>query len=154
MSTPKSLLSYTDCLDYFDTCLRYTEGCRIPVSDIKDAFNLRMRLNNCRKLHREANAKMYPESNIMHGRSQYDAIVVRIRAIGDDDKLFVVLERVDIARRAVEGVGDYVEDEGYLPIEQVQPLQLAAPTSMEDLEVSEAEIISEIPPALTIRRRI
>lgn len=138
MSTPTSLLSYQDCLDYFDTALRYTEGCRIPVADINDAFNLRMRLNNCRKLHREANAQMYPEHNIMHGRSQYDAIVVKIKRQGVDDTLYVVLERIDISRRKVEGVGDYVEDEGMIPIEQAKPLQIE---HQRDDELNEASVV-------------
>lgn len=124
MSTPKSLLSYTDCLDYFDTALRFTEGCRIPVSDVGDAYNLRMRLNNCRKLHREENARVYPEHNIMHGKSPYDCIVVRIRAFGPDDTMYVVLERIDITRREVQGLGAPLEDEGYVPIEQAKPLQI------------------------------
>lgn len=128
MSTPKSLLSYTDCLDYFDTALRYTEGCRIPVADIGDANNLRMRLNNCRKLHREENARVYPEANIMHGKSPYDAIVVRIRSFGEDEKLYVVLERIDISRREVEGLGEALdEDQGFLPLEPEVPLQIEGP---------------------------
>lgn len=138
MSTPKSLLSYTDCLDYFDTALRFTEGCRIPVTDIGDANNLRMRLNNCRKLHREENARVYPEHNIMHGKSPYDAIVVRIRPFGDDDKLYVVLDRIDISRRQVEGLGEALdEDEGNEPIEQTAPLQIEGPKD-DELEETQA----------------
>ncbi len=150
MSVPKSLLSYQDCLDYFDTALQYTEGCKVAVADINDATNLRLRLNNCRKLHREANAKMYPESDIMHGRSQYDKLMIKIKAFGDDDKLYVVLERTDISRRAVEGVGDYVEDEGLVPIEHSAPLQLSPPRSDELEVIEEAEIIE--PPKAGLRR--
>lgn len=139
MSMPKSLLSYSDCIDYFDTALRHTLGARVPVEDLDTAYNLRMRLNNCRKLHREANAKMYPEHNIMHGRSQYDAIVVKIRSIGPDEKLYVVLERIDITRREVEGVGEYVEDEGMIPIEQAPQLALAPPRD-DELEVEDDQV--------------
>lgn len=135
MSMPKSLLSYSDCIDYFDTALSHTEGARIPVADIDDATNLRMRLNNCRKLHREANAKMFPEHHIMHGRSQYDKLMVKIkRFINEDDKLFVVLERIDITRRSVEGLGAYVEDEGMVPIEQEPQRLLAAPERSDELD--------------------
>ena len=148
MSMPKSLLSYSDCIDYFDTALAHTEGARIPVEDINDATNLRLRLNNCRKLHREANAKMYPEHHIMHGRSQYDKLVVKIKAFGEEDKLFVVLERTDISRRNVEGIGAYIEDEGMVPIEQEKPLMLSAPTEseMENLEVIEDDKVEVLAP--------
>lgn len=139
MSVPKSLLSYSDCLDYFDTALRYTEGCRIPVADIGDANNLRMRLNNCRKLHREENARVYPEHNIMHGKSPYDAIVVRIRP-DNEDKLYVVLDRIDISRREVEGLGEALDDDqGYLPIESSEPLQIEGPKD-DELEETQAPV--------------
>lgn len=137
MSLPKSLLSYRDCIDYFDTALRYSEGARVKVKDPDEGFNLRMRLNNCRKLDREANARIYPETHRMHGCSAYDAIVIKVQRSGDD--FFVMLERTDISRRAVEGVGQHIEvleNDELVPLPAPQKA-LPAPAEMEELEVVE-----------------
>lgn len=140
MSVQKSLLSYSDCVDYFDTALRFTEGCRIPVPNANFANNLRMRLNVCRKLDRENNQILYPEGHPMHGRSQYDKTVCRIKE--ENGKVYVVLERIDISRLPVEGIGQELEE---LPAPPPQ-LQITGPKvepEFEELEVVEAEVVEE-----------
>lgn len=137
MSIQKSLLSYSDCVDYFDTALRFTEGCRIPVPDHDFATNLRMRLNNCRKLDRENNQALYPEGHMMHGRSQYDKIVCKIRE--ESGKVYVVLERTDILRLQVEPLGREIgELEAPAPMKAL-PAPQAEPSEIEELEVIEDE---------------
>lgn len=138
MSVPKSLLSYRDCLDYFDTALQYSEGARVKVKDANDGFNLRMRLNNCRKLDREANIRLYPPNHRMHGCSAYDPIMVKVQRLGDE--FFVVLERTDIQRKPVEGIGEYMEVLEYDEVVPLPPPQLAiAPPKDDELEVEEGE---------------
>ena len=136
MGVSKSLLAYTDCIDYFDTALRFSEGCRIPVPDRDFATRLRMRLNYCRTLDRENNMWLYPEGHMMHGRSQYDKITNTISEA--DGKVYLMLERNDLQRMPIEPLGQ----ELLLPAPE-PVLQLAAPEpergEMEDLEVTDVE---------------
>lgn len=132
MGVSKSLLAYTDCIDYFDTALRFSEGCRIPVPDRNFAIRLRMRLNYCRSLDRDNNALLYPEGHKMHGHSQYDKITNIINE-EPDGKVYLILERNDLQRLNVEPLGQEI-----LQLEEAAP-QLALPSpspmEMEDLEV-------------------
>lgn len=133
MGVSKSLLAYTDCIDYFDTALRFSEGCRIPVPDRDFAIRLRMRLNYCRSLDRENNMRLYPEGHMMHGRSQYDKITNTISEV--EGKVYLMLERNDLQRMPIEPLGQELQ-----VLEPAEPqLQLAAPApnEMEDLEVAD-----------------
>lgn len=143
MSVSTSLLSFTDCIDYFDQALRFSEGCRIPVPDRKYGVNLRMRLNYCRSLDRENNATLYAPGHMMHGRSQYDKITCTIEEEGD--KTFVYLKRNDLVRLEVEGLGHEVEQ--MVPLAEPEPQrQLPAPQAMDELELTEPELV-EVPKA-------
>lgn len=130
MSVPKSLLAYTDCIDYFDTALRFSEGCRIPLPDYEFGIRLRMRLNYCRKLDRDNNAKLYAEGHKMHGTSQYDKITCVLEQF--EAIWYLMLKRNDLMRMPIEGLGQELDPLLKAPTPQ---LQIAAPSEMEELEV-------------------
>ncbi len=138
MSVPKSLLSYTDCIDYFDTALRFSEGCRIPVPDEGFAIRLRMRLNYCRKLDRENNARVYPEGHPMYGVSQYDKITCTYTK--DEGKWYLILGRNDLQRMPIEPLGIEVGQPALEALPEPHALAIEHhPQEMEDLEVVEVE---------------
>jgi hypothetical protein len=79
MSFPTSTIAYTDCYEAFDRALDHPRGIKVPTRTSADAERLRMRMHQARKLAREANTKIYPDpEHPLHGRSPYDALVVRI----------------------------------------------------------------------------
>jgi hypothetical protein len=138
MSLPKTLLAYSDCISYFDSALQYSVGVRLPVSDLGAAYNLRMRLNNARKLDRENNARMYPPGHPMHGVSQYDKITARIKS--EEGQHYLYLERNDVESITPEGLGEplAVEEDEVDGLEYTPIKSLPAPSP--DLALDELEV--------------
>jgi hypothetical protein len=79
MNWSKSPLAFQDCLDIFDRALREPNGIRVRYESRAEAFQMRSRLNYCRKTDRAANAKTYPDpDHPMHGHSPYDVLTIQI----------------------------------------------------------------------------
>lgn len=92
MSLPTSHLAYTDCFEALDAALEDSHGVRIPVDDLDRATHLRMRLHMARKVDRERNVELYSDpSHPLHGRSQYDRLVCRIKQ--DGNRLYLYIEQ-------------------------------------------------------------
>lgn len=104
MTLPNSLMAYQDCIELFDSAIEDATGVRLKVNDYDHAIHQRSRLHYCRKLHREENARIYDESNVMFGKSPYDAIVVRIKKVDED--FYLYLERNDKVRGEIESLSE------------------------------------------------
>ncbi|MFA6159428.1 MAG: hypothetical protein WC763_07420 [Candidatus Paceibacterota bacterium] len=100
MSVSNSILAYQDCLEILDRASEDELGARIKVDNMDAAIHLRSRIHYARKLHRQENAKTYEASHVMHGKSHYDALVVRIKS--DGSAIYVYLERTDKVAGEIE----------------------------------------------------
>ncbi len=99
MSISTSRASYVDCYEYYDQALEQERGIRIQVQSYDYACHLRQRLHMARKIRRQDNEEIYPDpSHPMFGASPYDIIVVKIKT-EDDNKVFVILEKIMMLTR-------------------------------------------------------
>ena len=121
MGMNSSLLSYEDCVALFDQALADARGIRVPCDDLGAARKLISRLHYCRTLVRKENREVYPDlDHPMHGKSEYDRIVVRLCEI--EDKIFLYLERINIPLLVenlseIEDTIKYIEAKPVLAIE-------------------------------------
>lgn len=95
MALSNSLLSYTDCLDFFERIVDDPKGGRAFFGDYDKAYYFRMRCNQFRKLHRLENAKIHAEGTKLHGHSEYDPFCLRLK-IDTDERWWVYAERMTI----------------------------------------------------------
>lgn len=79
MPVSSSLLSYSDCLTFFEQAMSGSKGARVRIGAENQATFFRMRCNQARALHRVDNAKMYEEGHKLHGRSEFDPLQFSIR---------------------------------------------------------------------------
>lgn len=102
MTVSTSLLAYTDCIAFMESALEDDLGARQEVTDADAAVQLRTRIHYARKLHRDENAKSYEPGHMMHGRSEFDKLICRIKHEGE--KTYVYLEKIDKPQGKVEGL--------------------------------------------------
>jgi hypothetical protein len=108
MTVSTSILAYQDCIDLMDQAIADEVGARLEVPDYDAAVNFRTRIHYARKLHRDENAKTYEAGHKMHGRSEYDVLVCRLKVLGG--KTYVYLERTDKIIGEVEVLSQVAEE--------------------------------------------
>lgn len=129
MSLPTSILSYGDCFKVMDAALEDDIGCRVKIEDYGAARFFRMRMNYARRLDRAKNAEIYEEGHRMHGCSQYDSLVFRVRLdqVGGEEFYWVYAEKQDIVLGEIqplsEGIGSSAEAEMPEPDEVAEPAE-------------------------------
>lgn len=92
MTVNSSLLAYEDCFAVMDATLADDLGLKMTMADERSAIHFRLRCHYARKLDREKNLRIYPKEDLRHGLSQYDKIVIKLRAV--DGKAILLFERV------------------------------------------------------------
>lgn len=95
MTLSNSLLSFTDCLDFFESVVDDPKGGRVFIGTYENAHYFRMRCNQARKLHRLENAKVHEPGTKMHGHSEYDPLCLRLK-MDTDNNWYVYAERMHI----------------------------------------------------------
>jgi hypothetical protein len=78
MPPATSLASHQPYLDTWQRALDSERGILVRVEDQKAAIDYRGRLYHARQAERNHNLKAYPSDNVMHGRSYYDALIVKL----------------------------------------------------------------------------
>jgi hypothetical protein len=73
-----SIFSYQDIRELFDRALMSERGLRVRLKTKGAANNLRQRMSYYRQLDRRENKKVYTENDPMHGRSQYDILILKL----------------------------------------------------------------------------
>lgn len=138
MTVSTSLLAYQDCIAYMDKGIADPKGIRFKVESIEEATYQRTRIHYARKLHRDENAKTYEPGHKMHGRSEYDALVCRIKNVDGD--IYIYLERTDFEPTDAESLSD-IPQIAHEPVRMI-----AAPVRV---EVPVQDIVESI-----VRRRV
>ena len=85
MTLPLSLAAYEDCTDYMQRAIDAEKGIRVKVPDHGSAMRLRSRLHMARSLDRKNNRDLLPEDDPLYGKSEFDPLVVRFEAEGDEE---------------------------------------------------------------------
>jgi hypothetical protein len=76
-----SRLAYDDVFECYDRALKDEFGIRIKFESHGDIMHFRSRLNVARSIDRKDNREIYPRDHPMHGVSQYDRIICRVREV-------------------------------------------------------------------------
>ena len=142
MSLPTSLLSYKDCADTFEKTLLSPQGIRVRMPSFEKANFFRMRCHYFRTLDRRNNARIYESDHAMHGCSQFDPVVLKIRLI--DSQFWLYFERQEQLEFAFEEITEKAEYIDYKP-----PLQITI--QRQDGSTVEGELI---PPGQKLLRRV
>jgi len=90
MPSANNLGAHKPYLDIWDRAAASPKGIRIAVSNPTD---FRARLYHARAADRKNNAKVYPEGNVMHGRSYFDDYTVKI---GPGDAVRIIPNALEI----------------------------------------------------------
>jgi len=83
--------------------LEAPDGVRVGFADEDEATFYRMRMNQARQLDRRFNKTRFQHDHPMHGRSEYDALMFRIRRI--EGMCWVYAER-----KAQRGIVEEIKD--------------------------------------------
>lgn len=120
MSLPQTRLAYTTEYEAFDKALADEKGIRIKVDDRPSAETLRSRLHFARQLDRRDNTQLYDEDDVMHGRSPYDILIVRIRE--DTEKCWwVYIKKASMEHLEVESLSEVENDTAKVPSYNIEP---------------------------------
>ncbi len=84
MTVSTSKLAYDDCYQMLDRALETPNGIRVPLKSSQEAVHYRTRLHMARKLDRIENIGIYPPDDPMHGRSEYDKLITKIKHNGSN----------------------------------------------------------------------
>lgn len=95
MPLSQSILAYIDCTDVLDRALESKYGIRVTLPNMTAAMHFRDRVHQARVLHRRENAKIYEPGHMMHGRSEYDVLRVRLRTGGHNGTVYMNLEKIE-----------------------------------------------------------
>lgn len=123
MSLPTSTLAYSQCYDVLDKALEDSLGVRMKMTSLPSAQHFRMRCHQARKLDRDKNAEIYPETDHpLHGRSAYDVLIIRDPKVATDGQVYLVIERSDIAidGSSVEALSE-AEPVEFREVERLEP---------------------------------
>ena len=107
MVISQSRFSYGDCYSLMDKALADAKGIKIRFASYEDALHFRMRLHTSRKIDRQDNTRTYSEEHVMHGKSAYDPLIMRIKTL-TDGTAWLRMEKVDAREFTVESLADEV----------------------------------------------
>ncbi len=93
MPPSTSRLSFIDCYTVLDQALASKLGLRLTFEDPGSARSFQLRLNTARRLNREDNAETYDATHPLHNASEYDTLLIRLKANGEGS--VVIVEKVD-----------------------------------------------------------
>lgn len=100
--------SYLDCFEVFERALEDKNGVRVKMPGIDAANFFRMRMNTARSLARKKNKQVYDPGHHMHGASEYDRLVVRIKEASSG--VYVYVEPNEIDASLIESLSEVTEE--------------------------------------------
>jgi hypothetical protein len=102
MTMSNSRLSYEDCYDLMTQALNTPLGSRAWIGSREAAYTYRLKLNKARALDRKLNAEAFPQGHKMHGGSEFDELMFKIRQ-DENGEFWVYLEKA-LAPTHVEAI--------------------------------------------------
>lgn len=137
MVTSTSRLAFSDCYELMERAITDAKGIKVKFARDEDAWHFRVRLHTARRIDRTDNMSLFPEGHMMHGKSPYDELVMRIRPNGDGG-YWLRLERISIDNLEIESISD-------------ETPQLAVVKSQEKQEEKNVTVIIQ---PIRIKRRV
>jgi hypothetical protein len=139
MVTSTSRLAFSDCYELMEKAISDPKGIQIKFARDEDAWHFRVRLHTARRIDRTDNLKLFEEGHMMHGKSPYDALVMRIRENKNGDGgYWLRLERISIEHLEIESLAE-------------ETPQLAVLTSQERQEEKNVTVVIQ---PIRMKRRV
>lgn len=107
MVTSTSRLAFSDCYELMEKAITDPKGIKIKFARDEDAWHFRVRLHTARRIDRTDNLSLFPEGHMMHGKSPYDGLVMRIRENGEGG-YWLRLERISIDGLQIESLAEEI----------------------------------------------
>lgn len=101
MALTNTIGAYPDCHEFFEAIVEDPQGGRIWKGTEKAAEKFRHRCHQFRRLHRRQNERIYPAGDKMHGQSEYDTLVLRLKE-DTNGEWWVYAEHALNAPRSIE----------------------------------------------------
>jgi hypothetical protein len=137
MVTSTSRLAFSDCYELMEKAINDPKGIKVKFARDEDAWHFRVRLHTARRIDRMDNIQLFPEGHMMHGKSPYDQLVMRIKENGEGG-FWLRLERISIDHLEIESLAD-------------ETPQLAVVTTQEKQEEKNVTVIIQ---PIRMKRRI
>lgn len=137
MVTSSSRLAFSDCYELMEKAISDPKGIKIKFARDEDAWHFRVRLHTARRIDRTDNMKLFPEDHMMHGKSPYDTLVMRIKPNGDGG-YWLRLERISIDHLEIESLAEEIP-------------QLAIVTTQEKQEQKNVTVVIQ---PIRLKRRV
>jgi hypothetical protein len=139
MVTSTSRLAFSDCYELMEKAINDPKGIQVKFARNEDAWHFRVRLHTARRIDRTDNMSLFPEGHMMHGKSPYDSLVMRIRENkGNGGGHWLRLERISIDNLEIESLAD-------------ETPQLAVVTSQEKQEQKNVTVVIQ---PIRMKRRV
>ena len=122
MSLSTSRQAYNDCYEVLEAALKDPSGVRVRMESLDAATHMRMRIHKARNIDRKDNAAVYDVDHKMHGCSQYDGLVAKLRKRANG--WYVYLEHVKLTAE-VEKLSEIDEEAEDELIEAETPIEKA-----------------------------
>jgi hypothetical protein len=107
MVTSSSRLAFSDCYELMERAINDPKGIKVKFARDEDAWHFRVRLHTARRIDRTDNMALFPEGHMMHGKSPYDELVMRIKEnTNGEGGYWLRLERISIDNLEIESLAD------------------------------------------------
>jgi hypothetical protein len=109
------------------------KGIRIKFATEQDAWLYRLRLHNARKIDRKENEENYEKGHGMHGKSVYDALIMRLRPVPNGGNAWWLrIEKISIGDLEIESLSEAEAEEVSQP-KLPRPLPIPAIVTVQSL---------------------
>jgi hypothetical protein len=124
MSLSNSRLAYDDCEKFLEKALDAERGVRLPYRTSGEAEYFRMRCNQFRAIDRSDNKSVHEPGALMHGKSVYDELTLKVM-YSPDGYHWVYAERRILNEALIEPI-PVNENELLLEFEEIKRLEYKA----------------------------
>jgi hypothetical protein len=130
MGMSNSRLAFSDCYELMEKAIEDQKGIRIKFATEQDAWLYRLRLHNARKIDRKDNEEIYEKGHAMHGKSVYDALIMRLRPVPNGtSQCWLRIEKISIDDLEIESLSEAeAELDEIVPPKVPMPLAIDIPT--------------------------
>jgi hypothetical protein len=135
MGMSNSRLAFSDCYELMEKAIEDQKGIRVKFATEQDAWLYRLRLHNARKIDRKENEEIYEKGHAMHGRSVYDALIMRLRQVTNNGKgaWWLRIEKISIDDLEIESLSEEAIEEDIKPPKAPIPIDIPTIVSVQSL---------------------
>lgn len=106
MSLPDQLEAFEDCLGLYERALADKVGARACFGTYEEAKLMQLRMHQARALERRQTLRLYPASDLRHGKSEFDCLRCRVLGPDEDGDWWVYVDRHGQDIKTIEALSE------------------------------------------------